>query len=103
MERQYWANAQCSRGECLEVVRVLDSVQNKELEDKVFTIFKITDCEVSLRNIEACYCHKKENYRVIFKFSRRKKSGQIISVKEIYNISKCGRFMPLPLHIVAEI
>ena len=43
------------RPECLEVVGIPDSVQNKELEDKVLTIFKQIGSNVSPRDIEACH------------------------------------------------
>ena len=82
MGRQYWSNAQYSRGECLEVVGIPDSFQNNELEDKVLTIFKKIGCEVSVRDIEACHCLKKDNERLIFKFSRLKDCEQVIFVKK---------------------
>ena len=68
--------------ECLEVVGIPDSVQNNELEDKVLTIFKKIGSEVSPRDIEACHRLKKDNDRVIVKFSRRKDCEQIMSVKK---------------------
>ena len=72
MERQCWANAQYSRRDCLEVVGIPDSVQNNELEDKVLIIFKKIGSEVSPRDIEGCHHLKKDNDKVIVKFSRRK-------------------------------
>ena len=82
-ERQCWASAQDSRRrKCLEVVRIPDCVQNNELEDKVLTIFKKISSEVSPRDIEACHRLKKDNDRVIVKFSRRKDCEQIMSVKK---------------------
>ena len=71
MERQCWTNAQYSRRECLEVVGIPDSVQNNQLDDKVPTIFKKIDSEKSPRDIEACHRLKKDNNRVIVKFSLR--------------------------------
>ena len=68
MKRQCWANAQYSRREC-EVEGISDSVQNNELEEKVLTIFKKIDSEVSPRDIEACHRLEKDNDRVIIKFS----------------------------------
>ena len=82
MEKQCWANAHYSRKECLEVVGISDSVQNNELEDKVLTVFKKIGSEVSPRDIEAFYRLKKDNDRVIVKFSRHKDSEQILSVKK---------------------
>ena len=82
MERQCWANTQYSRRECLEVVGIPDSVQNNELEDKVLPIFKKIGSEVSPRDTEACHRLKKDNDRVILKFSRRKDCEQMMSVKK---------------------
>ena len=82
MESKCWVNAQYSRRECLEMAGIPDSVQNDELEDKVLTIFKKIGREVCPRDIEASYCLKKDNDRLIVKFSRRKDCEQIISVKK---------------------
>ena len=81
MDSQYWANAQHSRRECLEVVGIPDSVQNNKLEDRVLTIFKKIGSEVSPRDIEACHRLRKNNARVIVKYSRCKDCEQIMSVK----------------------
>ena len=67
MERQCRETPNISE-ECLEMVCVPDSVQNKELEDKVLTIFKEIGSEVSPRDIEACHRLKKNNDRVLVKF-----------------------------------
>ena len=82
LERQCWANAQYSRKMCNEVVGIPDSIQNNELEGKVLIIFKKIGSEISPRNIEACHRRKKDNDRVIVKFSRRKDYEQIMSVKK---------------------
>ena len=81
-ERQCWVNAQYSRRECLEVVGITDIISNSVSEDKVLTIFKRVGREVSPRDIEACHRLKKDNDRVIVKFSRRKYYEQIMSVKK---------------------
>ena len=86
MERQCWANAQYSRRECLGVVGIPDSVQNNELEDKLVTIFKKIGSEVSPRNTEAYHRLKRNNDRVIVKFSRCKDCEQIMSVKKDQDI-----------------
>ena len=64
------------------MVEIRDSVQNNELEDKVPTIFKKIGREVSPSDIEACHRLKKDNDRVIVKFSRRKGCEQMMSVKK---------------------
>ena len=48
----------------------------------MLTIFKKIGSEVSPRDIEACHRLKKDNDRVIVKFSRRKDCEQIMSVKK---------------------
>ena len=69
MERQCWGNTKYFRRERFEVVGIYDSVQNNELEDKVLTISKSIGNDVSPRDIETCHCLKKDNDRVIVKFS----------------------------------
>ena len=92
MERQCWANAQYSRRECLEVVGIPDSVQNNELEDKVLIIFKKIGSEVSPSDIEACHRLKKDNDKVIVKFSRRKDCEHIMSGKKDLKHVKMQKF-----------
>ena len=88
MERQYWANVQYSRRKCCEVVGIPDIVQNNMLEDKVLTIFKKIGSEVSPRDIGAFHRLKKDNSRVIVKFSRCKDCEQTMSVKKKPKTSK---------------
>ena len=40
MERQCWANVQYSSRECIEMVRIANSVNNSQLEDKVLIVFQ---------------------------------------------------------------
>ena len=82
MARQCWANAQYSRRECLEVVGIPNSVHNNKLEEKVFTIFKKIGSEVSPRDTEACHHLKKDNDKVIVKFSRCKNCEQVMPMKK---------------------
>ena len=63
-------------------IKITNSVQNNELEEKVLTIFNKIGREVSPRDIEACHRLKKDNDRVIVKFSRRKDCEQIMSMKK---------------------
>ena len=64
------------------MVGIPDSVQNNELEDKVPTIFRKIGSEVSPHDIEACHRLKKDNDKLIVKFSQRKDCEQIMSVKK---------------------
>ena len=60
-------NTQYSRRECYKVVGIPDSVQ---VEDKMHTIFQISGCEVTSRDIEACHRLKTNSDRVIAKIAR---------------------------------
>ena len=86
VERQCWANAHYSRRECLEVVGIPSSVNVKDLEGKVCTIFNRIGVAVKTEDIEACqrlYNDKK----TIVKFSKRKVCQQVLRVKkELKNI-----------------
>ena len=73
---QHW-----NQRECIEVAGVPNSVNNNELEDKVLTAFQKIGCELSPWDLEACHQLRKNSYRVIVKFSRRKDCEQIMSVK----------------------
>ena len=55
MECQCWANAQYSRRECLELVGILRSVSDEDLEKKVLKIFEKVGCPIEGNNIEACH------------------------------------------------
>ena len=86
VERQCWANAQYSRRECLEVVGIPSSVNVKDLEGKVCTIFNRIGVAVKPDDIEAC--HRLYNdKKTIVKFSKRKVCEQVLRVKkELKNI-----------------
>ena len=52
------------------------------MDDKGLTIFKKIGVEVSPRDNEACHHLKKDNERVVVKFSRRKDCDHTMSVKK---------------------
>ena len=81
MERQFWANAQYSRRECLDVVDIPRDVSNDDLESKVLEVFNKFGCEILSRDIESCHRLTNSNDWIIVKFSRRKDCDQIMSVK----------------------
>ena len=83
MERQGWANVQYSSRECIEMVRIANSVNNSQLEDKVLIVFQKIGCEISPRDLEACHRLRKNSGRVIVKFSGHEDGEQIMSVKRI--------------------
>ena len=57
-------------------------MDDNSLEEKVIQVFKKVGCNIDSSNIEACYRITKRNGRVIVKFSRRKDSQQVPSVKK---------------------
>ena len=77
LERQYWANAQCSRRECLEVAGILHSVDDNSLEEKVIQVFE-EKLVVTLKRVIIV----KKNDRIIVKFSWRKDCQRVLSVKK---------------------
>ena len=83
MERQCWANVQYSSRECIEMVRIANSVNNSQLEDKVLIVFQKIGCEISPLDLEACHRLRKNSGRVIVKFSGHEDGEQIMSVKRI--------------------
>ena len=56
MDRQFWTNVQYSRRECLELVSVLCSFNEK----KVLEIFETVGCPIDGNNIEACHLISKK-------------------------------------------
>ena len=65
------------------MVRIPNSVNNSELEDKVLIVFQRNGCEISPRDLEACHRLRKNSDRVIVKFSGHEDGEQIMSVKRI--------------------
>ena len=82
IERQCWANVQYSRRECLEVARIPQQVDEKNLETKVLSIFQKIGCTIDATFIDDCHRLGKNNVRVIGKFSRRKNCKQIFKIKK---------------------
>ena len=82
VECQCWANAQYSRRECLEVAGIPRQVDDKNLETKVLSIFQKIGCTIDPTFIDDCHQLRKNNDRVIVKFTRRKDCKQILKVKK---------------------
>ena len=85
IERQCWANVQYSRRECLEVARIPQQVDEKNLETKVLSIFHKIGCTIDATFIDDCHRLGKNNVRVIGKFPRRKNCKQIFKIKRDLN------------------
>ena len=82
LERQYWANAQCSRREFLEVAGILHSVDDNSLEEKVIQVFEETlVATLILVTLKRVVIVKKYD-RVIVNFSWRKDCQRVLSVKK---------------------
>ena len=60
-----------SKKECIEVVSIPDSVTNNTLEDKVVKVFQKIEYKQSPSDAEACHRLRKNNDKVLVKFSRR--------------------------------
>ena len=84
LERQCWANEQCSRRKCLEISGVPESVTDKNLERKVLNLFEKIDVEVHPDNIQACHWIKSnaKPKKVINKISRCKDADKIRRTKK---------------------
>ena len=86
VERPCWANAQYSRCECLEVVRIPSSVKIKDLEGKVCSVFNRIGVAVNPDDIEACHRFYND-LKAIVKFSKRKLCQQVLrEKKELKNV-----------------
>ena len=81
IERQYLANAQYSRRECLGVTGTPTSIPNDSLEANITKVFDKLGVHVERKDIQARHCLK-DNDRVIIKLSNRKDSLQVLRVKK---------------------
>ena len=60
MERKYWANAQYSRRECLELVGIPQSVKDDDLEKIVTKIVNKVGINITERDMQAVHRIGKE-------------------------------------------
>ena len=82
LQRQCWANDQCSRKECVEVVGIPRQLDDKHLEAKVLSIFQKVGWTIAPEFTDDCHQLGKNNDRVIVKFTRRKDCKQVLQVKK---------------------
>ena len=82
MERQCWGNAQYSRQECLDIIRIPSDVEPDVLEEKVVNIFEKLGCNIPSNHIEPCHRVSKKSATVIVKYSRRKDGQKVLAVKK---------------------
>ena len=77
-ERQYWANNQYGRRECLNISGIAENIENKNLENLTLQIFKKIDINDDPENIEDCHWVKtQKTKKVIIKFSKSKDANKI--------------------------
>ena len=80
-EIQYWANAQYSRRDTIEIIGIPSSIRDKDLEDKVRNIFREIGVNVNERDIQACN-PLREKDRTIVKFLNGKDCTNILRGKK---------------------
>ena len=81
IERQYWKNAQYSRRECVEMVRLPSSIEDKDLEPTVCRVLQHIGVGITGEGIEAFHRLNKQNGRTIVKFLRRKDCEHVMQKK----------------------
>ena len=55
LQRQYWARAQYSRREYLEITGIPRTVDDNFLEEKVIQVFQKIGCNIDFSNIKVCH------------------------------------------------
>ena len=80
-KRQYWANAQYSRRETVEVIGIPLSIRDQDLEGKVRNIFEEIGANIDERDMQACHRYREKD-RTILKFVNRKDFTNIRRVKK---------------------
>ena len=80
LERSLHSQEQFSRRECLEVVGILSSVDDKNLQSTACSILGGINVVCDSNNIENC--HRIKEDRTISKFSSRRKSSKVLNKKQ---------------------
>ena len=78
IEKQCWKYGQYSLRECVEVVGLLSSIKDKELEPTVCRMLQHIGVDLTWERIEACHRLNKQSDRTIVRFSRRKDCEHVI-------------------------
>ena len=76
LERSLHAQEQYSRKECLEIVGIPVSINNKNLQATVCNI--LNEIDVPCGSEDLGDCHRMKGYRTIAKFRRRRKSSEVL-------------------------
>ena len=84
VERKCWAKEQYSRRKCLEILGILDSISQNDLESKVCEIFREYDADIDPVTINTCHRLKSDHWpkQVIVKLARRKDASKILRGKK---------------------
>ena len=80
LERSLHAQEQYSRRECLEIVGIPISIDDKNLQSTVCNILNETDVPCDPEDLEDC--HRTKGDRTIVKFSSRRKSSEVLRKKK---------------------
>ena len=80
-KRQYWANAQYSHRETVEVIGIPSSIRDQDLEGKMRNIFEEISANIDERDMQACHRYREKD-RAILKFVNRKDFKNILRVKK---------------------
>ena len=102
LERQTWSNSQYFRRECLELSGIHETIENKDLEGTVLSIFEKLDVMVDPSNVENCHWIKssKGPKKVAVKPSRRKDANKIrLSKKDLKSINLSSLGINLTVYI----
>ena len=81
IERQCWKNAQYSQRECVEVVGLPSSIEDKDLEPTVFRVLQYIVVGIMGEGIEACHRLNRQSDKTIVRFSRRKDCEHVMQKK----------------------
>ena len=94
-ERQWWINVKYSRRECVEVVGLPSSIEDKDLEPTVCRMLQHIGAGITGEGIEACHRLKKHSDSTIVKFSRRKNCEHVIRKKsELRKLKPSELYLP---------
>ena len=90
LERSLHAQEQYSRRECLEIVGISVSIDDKNLQATVWNILNEIDVPCGSEDLEDCYRIKGD--RTILKFRSRRKSSEILRKKKKFKNSEGSKF-----------
>ena len=81
IERQCWKDAQYLGRECVEVVGLPSSIEDKDLEPTVFRVLQHIAVGITGKGIEACHPLNRQSDRTIVRFPRRKDCEHVMQQK----------------------